>query len=99
MLLVGIIKSGEDSDIAAGTDVHFILQNFWDSKQFVAVRRDYFLQCKLEKGASGPTFHWVDRCQPLFARAEEIYANPAGEVRVASSSELLERPLDNELWG
>jgi hypothetical protein len=98
MLFVGIIKSGEDSDIATGMDVHFILQNFWDSKQFVAVRRDHFLQCKLEKGASDPTFHWVN-CQPLFARAEEIYPNPAGEARVASSSELLERPLGDELWG
>jgi hypothetical protein len=98
MLLVGIIKSGEDSDIAKGTDVHFILQNFWDNKQFVAVRRDYFLQCRLEKGERSPTFHWVDS-QPVFAEPEAIYAHPAGDARVASSSALLERHLDGELFG
>ena len=99
MLLVGIVKKGEDSDIAAGTDVYFILQNFWKGKQFVMVRRDYFRQCALEEGRIRASFHWVTSERPCFADPESIYAGLAGEKRVSLSSDLLERPLDRQLFG
>jgi hypothetical protein len=99
MLLIGIVKSGEDNDILEGKDVHFILQNFWKDKQFVMVRRDYFRQCTLEEGKTPACFHWVTSQPPCFAEPESIYAGLAGATRVSLSSDLLERPIDRELFG
>ena len=99
MLLVGIVKSGEDTDFVEGKDVHFILQNFWEDKQFVMVRRDYFRQCTLEEGRTRASFRWVISQPPCFAEPESIYAGRAGETRVSLSSDLLERPIDHQLFG
>jgi hypothetical protein len=99
MLLVGIVKSGRDIDMVEGKDVHFILQNFWEDKQFVMVRRDYFRQCTLEEGKTPASFHWVTSQPPCFAEPESIYAGLAGATRVSLSSDLLERPIDRELFG
>lgn len=93
MLLVGIVKSGEDEQLCAGKDVYFILQNFWEDKQFVMVRRDYFLQCT-HAGGEPPSFHWVTSTPPEFADPSTIYAKPAGKSRVSLSSQHLERPLN-----
>jgi len=98
MLLVGIVKHGEDTDLVEGKDVYFILQNFWKDKQFVMVRRDYFRQCTLEEGRKRASFHWVTSQPPPFAEPESICAKPAGETRVSLSSDLLERPIDHQLF-
>jgi hypothetical protein len=91
MLLVGVIKIGEDKDLAAGRDVCFILQNFWQKKQFISVRRDYFRGSVL--GDECPSIHWVTSNPPTFADPETVYASPVLLNRVSYSLHLLEKPL------
>jgi hypothetical protein len=105
MVLVGVIKIGEDEDIAKGTDVCFILQNFWQKKQFVSVRRDYSLGSMFinpiegcntvvdPEGPERPSIHWVASNPPTFADPETVYASPVLSNRVSHSSHLLERSV------
>eukprot|EP00978_Attheya_sp_CCMP212_P023541 scaffold72431_cov44-Attheya_sp.AAC.4 len=93
MVLVGVIKIGEDKDIAKGADVCFILQNFWQRKQFVSVRRDYFRGSVDPKGPERPSIHWITSNYPKFADPETIYASPVLSNRVSYSSHHLERSV------
>eukprot|EP00978_Attheya_sp_CCMP212_P023539 scaffold72431_cov44-Attheya_sp.AAC.2 len=103
MVLVGVIKIGEDKDIAKGMDVCFILQNFWQRKQFVSVRRDYFRSSVFvnrryndivdPEGPERPSIHWITSYSPKFADPETIYASPVLSTRVTYSSHHLERPV------
>lgn len=91
MLLVGVIRVGEDADSVDGTDLYFILQNFWQHKQFVMVRRDYFRACSVsEVGGTASVNFVVYNGEFEGAGYEAIYAKKAVHD-VSLSSHLLER--------
>jgi len=100
MLLVGVLKCGthtNDTDmlveeLVAGNDVCCILQSFWEDKQFVMVRRDYFRGCTL-KGGLQPSIAWVTNDKPEFPDAKTIHARPVGCTRVSLSPSNLEHSI------
>lgn len=92
MLLVGVMRVGEDADLDVGTDLCFILQNFWHDKQFVRVQRDYFRECSVSSEGGKASINFVAYASEFkCAGHEAIYAKKA-EHDVSLSSHLLERP-------
>jgi hypothetical protein len=92
MLLVGVMKVGDDDKCVEGTDLFFILQNFWQDKQFVMVRRDYFQACSVsQEGGTASVNFVVYEGEFKSASYDAIYAKKA-KHEVSLSSHLLERP-------
>jgi hypothetical protein len=93
MLLVGVMRVGEDDDLLDGTDLYFIFQNFWQDKQFLMVRRDYFRACSVSPEGGAASVNFVVYKEGGFESAspEDIYAKKA-KYDVSLSSHLLERP-------
>jgi hypothetical protein len=92
MLLVGVMRVGKNADLVDGTDLYFILQNFWQDKQFVMVRRDYFRACSVsQEGGTASVNFVVYEGEFESASHEAIYAEKA-DYDVSLSSHLLERP-------
>jgi len=92
MLLVGVMRVGADEFMVEGTDMFFILQNFWKDKQFVMVRRDYFRECMVAGEGGQATVNFVVyNGEFKSADFEDIYAQKAvADVSLSSSN--LERP-------
>jgi hypothetical protein len=73
LVLVGVLRRDETNK------VFFLMQNFWEGKQFLELRSDYFSDSEGE-------FFPEPNCQ-----SADIYSQKAGTVRFAKSSSLLER--------
>jgi hypothetical protein len=74
MLLVGVRRDKNN-------EVFFLMQNFWEGKQFLELRMDYFIHSEGEM-----IFFDEPDCQ-----SGDIYAEKVGTVRFAKSSGRLER--------
>jgi hypothetical protein len=72
LVLVGVRRDETNKDF-------FLMQNFWEGKQFLELRSDYFSDSEGE-------FFPEPNCQ-----SADIYSQKAGTVRFAKSSSLLER--------
>jgi hypothetical protein len=80
VVLVGIRKNDYN-------ETYFLLQNFWEGKQFVEVRQDYFIHSSQEASFDFivEKFDEVD--------AADVYSQKTGSMRIAQSSPLLERSI------